>query len=88
VRGGGTALAAAASAWLASSIYVYLFVLKVALVTWHHGVVLRWHMPEQYWSFGFYLDVLVVMAVGLAGPFLGSLGWLAHRLGRRPAPTP
>ena len=55
---------------------------KVAVVYWRYGVILRWHMPEQYWGFGFYLDVLVVMAVGFAAPFLGALGWVAHRVAR------
>lgn len=86
VRAGGSAWDAAASAWLATAVYVYLFVLKVAIVYWRYGVILRWHMPEQYWGFGFYLDVLVVMAVGFAAPFLGALGWLTHRVAAaRPA---
>jgi hypothetical protein len=84
-RAGGTAFEAASVAWLTTAMYVYLFVLKVAFVYWRHGVVLRWHMPEQYWSFGFYLDVLVVMAVGFAAPLLGGLGFVAHRVARNGA---
>jgi hypothetical protein len=87
-RAGGSAWEATASAWLATAVFVYLFVVKVAIVYWRHGVILRWHMPEQYWSFGFYLDVLVVMAVGFAAPFLGALGWLVHRIAARGAPAP
>ena len=82
-RAGGTAWDATAVAWLATAVFVYLFVIKVAVVYWRYGVILRWHMPEQYWGFGFYLDVLVVMAVGFAAPFLGALGWLAHRVAGR-----
>jgi hypothetical protein len=82
-RAGGSAWDATASAWLATALFVYLFVIKVAVVYWRYGVILRWHMPEQYWGFGFYLDVLVVMAVGFAAPFLGALGWLAHRVAGR-----
>jgi hypothetical protein len=82
VRAGGSAFEAAALAWLTTAIYIFSFVLKVAFVYWRHGVVLRWHMPEQYWSFGFYLDVLVVMAVGFAAPLLGGLGFVAHRVAR------
>jgi hypothetical protein len=87
VRAGGQAWDAVAAAWLATAVYVYLFVIKVAVVYWRYGVILRWHMPEQYWGFGFYLDVLVVMAVGFAAPFLGLLGGLVHRMAARPAPA-
>jgi hypothetical protein len=85
VRADGTALDGAAAARLATAVYVYLFVVKVAVVYWRYGVILRWHMPEQHWSFGFYLDVLVVMAVAFAAPFLGALGWIAHRVAGRAA---
>jgi hypothetical protein len=82
-RAGITAFAAVGVAWLTTAVFVLLFVLKVALVYWRHGVVVRWHMPAQYSSFGFYLDVLVVMAVGLAAPLLGVLGWAGHRVAHR-----
>jgi hypothetical protein len=86
-RVGGRAWDAVAAAWLTTAIFVYLFVIKVAVVYWRYGVILRWHMPEQYWSFGFYLDVLVVMAVGFAAPVLGLLGGWVHRVAARAAPA-
>jgi hypothetical protein len=45
-------------------------------------------MPEQYRSFGFYLDALVVMAAGFAAPFLGgSDGWPIAWPGVRAKPS-
>jgi arylsulfatase A-like enzyme len=60
----------ARQAWLAAALLAGLFVVKIALVYWHNGVFLRWYVTEQYWGFGFYLDVLALMAMGLGAPAL------------------
>jgi hypothetical protein len=79
--------------WMMTAGLVFLFALKMALVYWREGVFLRWHMPDQRWGFGFYLDALAVMALGLSGPVLPALAWVAARLAalplraRRPVPT-
>jgi arylsulfatase A-like enzyme len=65
----------ARNAWLVAAAFCLVFVVKIALVYWRHGVFLRWHMPDQYWSFGFYLDALAVMAVGFAAPVLPVVAW-------------
>ena len=44
--------------------------------TGRNGVFLRWHMPDQHWGFAFYLDALVLMAVGF-GANRASPGRLA-----------
>jgi 2,3-bisphosphoglycerate-independent phosphoglycerate mutase len=69
----------ARQAWLLTAVFCFVFVLKIAAVYWRHGVFMRWHVPDQYWSFGFYLDVLVVMAVGFAAPVLPLLAWAVGR---------
>ena len=79
--------------WMMTAALVLLFALKMALVYWRQGVFLRWHMPDPRWGFGFYLDALAVMAVGLSGPALPALAWVAARLAalplraRLPVPT-
>jgi hypothetical protein len=70
-------------AWLASAAFVSLFLLKMTIVYWRCGVILGWSMPDLYWAFGFYLDALVVMAVGLASPLLPLPGWLGARVAAR-----
>jgi hypothetical protein len=54
----------------------------MAIVYWRNGVFLRWHMPDQYWGFSFYLDALALMAVGLGGIALPLVALLAARLAR------
>jgi hypothetical protein len=54
----------------------------MAIVYWRNGVFLRWHMPDQYWGFSFYLDSLALMAVGFVGIALPLFAWLAARLFR------
>jgi hypothetical protein len=69
-------------AWLAAALLATLFVAKIALVYWHNGVFLRWHVPDQYWGFGFYLDVLALMALGLSAPALVAVAWAAGTAAR------
>jgi hypothetical protein len=74
---------AARVGWLASAGFCYALVLKIAFVYWRHGVFLQWHMPDMYWSFGFYLDALALMAAAFAAPFLPLVAWAVGALGRR-----
>jgi hypothetical protein len=69
-------------AWLAALVLASLFLVRMAVVYWRHGVFLRWHMPDQYRGFGFYLDALALMAVGFVGIALPLLAWPAARLAR------
>jgi hypothetical protein len=69
-------------AWLAAAALGYLFLVRMAIVYWRNGVFLRWHMPDQYWGFSFYLDALALMAVAFVGIALPLLAWLAARLTR------
>jgi hypothetical protein len=69
-------------AWLAALALGYLFLVRMAVIYWRHGVFLRWHMPDQYWGFGFYLDALALMAVGFAGIAMPLPAWLAARAAR------
>jgi hypothetical protein len=84
-RRGGLELAR--SAWLVTAVFCYAFVVKMALVYWRQGLFPRWRLADLYWSFGFYLDVLVVVAVGLCSPLLVLPAWAAA-LRRRPAVEP
>jgi hypothetical protein len=77
----------ARSAWLVAAVFCYALVVKMALVYWRQGLFPRWRLADLYWSFGFYLDVLVVVAVGLCSPLLVLPAWAAA-LGRRPAVEP
>jgi hypothetical protein len=58
-------------------VFCYLLVVKIALVYWRQGLFPRWRLADLYWSFGFYLDVLVVVAVGLCAPLLVLPAWVA-----------
>ena len=78
-------VALARVAWLAAAALGYLFLVRMAIVYWRNGVFLRWHMPDQYWGFSFYLDALALMAVGFVGIALPLLAWLAARLTRATA---
>jgi Type I phosphodiesterase / nucleotide pyrophosphatase len=64
-------------AWLAAAAFAALFVLKIAVVYWRYGVIVRWSIPDLRWLFGFYLDALVVMAVGFASPLLPLAAFLS-----------
>jgi type I phosphodiesterase/nucleotide pyrophosphatase len=63
--------------WLVTAVYAYGFLLKMAIVYWEQGVATRWVIADMRWGFGFYLDVLVVMAVGLSSPLMVLPAWLA-----------
>jgi hypothetical protein len=71
-------------AWLVAAAFSYAFLLKMAIVYWRQGVASRWEIADMRWGFAFYLDVLVVMAVGLLAPLMLLPAWLAAWL---PAPA-
>jgi hypothetical protein len=74
-------------AFLVSGVFCALLVLKMALAYWRHGVFLRWQMPDQFWAFGFYLDCLAVVAVGLTAPLMPLFAWAGTALARSLAVT-
>jgi hypothetical protein len=67
----------ARSAWLVTAVFCHAFVVKMAWVFWEQGASVRWRLGDMYWAFGFYLDLLVVMAVGLLSPLMALPAWLA-----------
>lgn len=78
----GLAVTAAQGAVLSLStvlVFCGALLVKVAVVYWREGALLVWRMPDMAWAFGFYLDVLAVMAVAFASPLLAVLGWLVAR---------
>jgi hypothetical protein len=75
---------AAGLAWRVAAGFCYVLVLKIAFIYWRHGVLLDWQMPDMYWSFGFYLDALALMAAAFLSPVLPVLASVVGRL----APTP
>ncbi len=88
-RRGADLLALCRLAWLCAAVFCTAFVLKVAVVYALHDVFPRWAMPDQFWGMGFYLDTLVLMAVGLAGPALALVAALARLVPvARHAPLP
>jgi hypothetical protein len=91
-RLGADLFALCRQAWLCAAVFCTAFVLKVAFVYARHEVVPRWFLPDQYWGMAFYLDALVVMAVGLCAPALALIAGLVRLLpparGRVVAPAP
>jgi hypothetical protein len=69
-------------AFVATGVFCALLVVKMAVAYWRHGIFLRWQMPDQFWAFGFYLDTLAVVALGLAAPLLPAAAWAGARMGR------
>ncbi|HEV7498875.1 MAG TPA: hypothetical protein VGQ33_02675, partial [Vicinamibacteria bacterium] len=64
-------------AWVVAAVFCYAFAAKAAVVYWDQGIATGWEIGDMRLSLGFYLDVLVVMAVGLGSPFLVLPAWLA-----------
>jgi hypothetical protein len=75
--------------WLTATAVGAFFLARVGYVTWRWGAFLRWHMPDAVWGFGFYLDVLVLMALGFSAPVLPLAALAGAWLGGRiPLRTP
>ena len=75
-------------AWLVTAAFCFAFLVKTAVVYWEQGAATRWLIADMRWAFAFYLDVLVLMAVGILSPLMALPAWLAA-LGSPPArPAP
>lgn len=85
-RRGAGPLEHARASWLLAALFCHGLVLKIALAYWRHGVFVRWQIPDQWWAFGMYLDLLAVTAAGFAAPLLPLVALLVARL-RGPAPA-
>jgi hypothetical protein len=64
-------------AWLVTAAFGVAFVVKVAVVYWAQGAMSRWMIADMRWGFAFYLDILVLMAVGILSPLMVLPAWLA-----------
>jgi hypothetical protein len=73
--------------WLVTAVFCYGFLVKIALVFWEQDVTMRWEVADMRWAFGFYLDILVVMAAGVLAPLMVLPAWLGGRLARSSAPA-
>jgi type I phosphodiesterase/nucleotide pyrophosphatase len=62
-------------AFVVTGVFCALLVVKMALAYWRHGIFLRWQMPDQFWAFGFYLDTLALVALGLTAPLMPLAAW-------------
>jgi hypothetical protein len=82
----------ARQAWLVTSAFCFAFVVKTAVVYGAQGVTTtRWTIGDMRWALAFYLDLLVVMAVGILSPLMALPAWLAALRAvpqTRPSPTP
>jgi hypothetical protein len=79
-RRGADLLALCRHVWLCATVFCSVFVLKLAFVYARQEVVPRWFLADQYWGMTFYLDALVVMAVGLFAPALALIAGLVRLL--------
>jgi hypothetical protein len=65
-------------AWLVTGAFCSALVVKAAVVYWAQGVATtRWTIADMRWGLAFYLDLLVVMAVGILSPLMALPAWLA-----------
>jgi hypothetical protein len=66
-----------------SALTAYLFGAAALATHARFGVVMHWEVPNMFWGFGFYLDMLSLMAVGFAAPVMAvlavGLGWARPR---------
>lgn len=69
-------------AFVVTGVFCALLVVKMALAYWRHGIFLRWQMPDQFWAFGFYLDTLAVVALGLTAPLMPLAAWAGAGVAR------
>lgn len=65
-------------AWMCAAVFCAAFAMKAAFVYSRQDVFPRWSLPDQFWGMAFYLDVLVLMAVGLSAPALALVAGLAR----------
>jgi hypothetical protein len=69
-----------------TAVFCFVFVVKIATVYWVQGAMSRWMIADMRWAFAFYLDVLVLMAVGVLSPLMALPAWLTAL--RAPPATP
>lgn len=66
-----------------SALTAYAFAAAALATHARFGIVMHWEVPNMFWGFGFYLDVLSLMAVGFAAPVMAGLavgvGWALRR---------
>jgi hypothetical protein len=74
-------------AWLVTAAFCFAFLVKVAVVYWAQGAMSRWTIANMRWGFAFYLDILVLMAVGVLSPLMVLPAFLAA-LRAPPAASP
>ncbi|HUG54865.1 MAG TPA: alkaline phosphatase family protein [Vicinamibacteria bacterium] len=65
------------TAWLVTAAFCQVLLVKLSAVFWAQGASVTWRLGDMYWAFGFYLDLLAVMAVGLCSPLMVLPAWLA-----------
>jgi hypothetical protein len=76
-------------AWLVTAVFGAAFVVKTAVVYAEQGAATRWTIADMRWGFAFYLDILVLMAVGILSPLMILPAWLAAlRASPLSPPTP
>jgi hypothetical protein len=78
-RAGRSASESARVAGVIAFLVASAFLAKAAAVFWRQGVFLRWAMPDFWWGFGFYMDVLAITAVGVGAPLVALVAWLVTR---------
>jgi 2,3-bisphosphoglycerate-independent phosphoglycerate mutase len=64
-------------AWLVTAVFCSAFLVKTAVVYWEQGASTRWTIADMRWGFAFYLDILVLMAVGILSPLMAVPAALA-----------
>jgi 2,3-bisphosphoglycerate-independent phosphoglycerate mutase len=84
-RRGASLLALCGLAWLCAAVFCAAFVLKIAAAYAVTEVVPSWFLPDQTWGMAFYLDALVVMAVGLCAPAFALVAGLMRMIPAAPA---
>lgn len=65
---------------LVAASFTGLLWIRVGVVYAWTGVFVTWQLPDIRWAFAFYLDVLAVLAAGLASPLLALLAVATARL--------
>jgi hypothetical protein len=74
----------ARGAWLVTGAFGFAFVVKTAVVYGQQGAATQWTIADMRGGVAFYLDLLVVMAVGILSPLMALPAWLAAL---RPVPN-
>jgi len=87
-RHGASLFDLARFAWLLTAAFCTAFIVKTAVVYGEQGAATRWTIADMRWAFAFYLDVLVLMAVGVASPLMALPAWLAALRPPPPPPVP